>query len=154
MNLFQTTNRATISELRSFMMTFVCHPLYENGHLHGVIAYGITRNIYYSDTIMGVSNHHPHHCLLNRLFNHRTKEKQSSASLAFVRGILRSPVNFPKKMASNSENVSFWWRQHVIRGLPIKIFTVELRYITSQIKPWKLSLDNSQVNCMMIIQCI
>ena len=42
-----------------------------------------------------VSNHKPHDCLLNRLFRRRSKKNQSSASLAFVRGIHRSPVNSP-----------------------------------------------------------
>ena len=37
---------------------------------------------------------------------------QSSASLAFVRGIHRGPVNSPPQMASNAENVSIWWRHH------------------------------------------
>ena len=36
----------------------------------------------------------------------------SSASLAFVRGIHRSPVNPPSQRASNAENVSIWWRHH------------------------------------------
>ena len=45
----------------------------------------------------GVSNHQPHHCLLNRLFGCRTKKHQSSASLAFVRGIHREPVNSTHK---------------------------------------------------------
>ena len=48
-----------------------------------------------------VSNHQPHHCLLNRLFRRRRKH-QSSASLAFVWGIHRGPA----QMASNAENVS------------------------------------------------
>ena len=41
----------------------------------------------------GVSNHQPRDCLLNRLF----RLIQSSASLAFVRGIHRWPVNSPYK---------------------------------------------------------
>ena len=41
-----------------------------------------------------VSNHQPHHCLLNRLFRRRSKH-QSSASLAFVWGIHWGPVNSP-----------------------------------------------------------
>ena len=45
----------------------------------------------------GVSNHQPHHCLLSRLFWRRSKKHQSSASLAFVRGIHRGPVNSPHK---------------------------------------------------------
>ena len=45
----------------------------------------------------GDSNHQPHDCLLNRLFRRRSKKYQSSASLAFVRGIHRGPVNSPHK---------------------------------------------------------
>ena len=46
----------------------------------------------------GVSDHQSHDCLLNRLFGRRSKKKnQSSASLAFVRGIHRGPVNSPHK---------------------------------------------------------
>ena len=43
----------------------------------------------------GISNHQPHDCLLNRSFRCRSKKHQSCASLAFVRGILRGPVNSP-----------------------------------------------------------
>ena len=43
-----------------------------------------------------VSNHQPHDCLLKRLFRRRSKH-QSSASLAFVWGIQRWPVNSPNK---------------------------------------------------------
>ena len=45
----------------------------------------------------GVSNHQPHHCLLNRLFGCYQRKHQSSASLAFVREIHRGPVNSPHK---------------------------------------------------------
>ena len=39
---------------------------------------------------------------------------QSPVSLAFVRGIHRGPGTgeFSAQMASNAENVSFWWRHH------------------------------------------
>ena len=43
----------------------------------------------------GVSNHQPYHALLKSLF--RRKSKKTSASLAFVRGIHRWPVNSPHK---------------------------------------------------------
>ena len=43
----------------------------------------------------GSSNHQPYDCLLNRLFRLRSKKYQSSASLAFVGGIHRWPVNSP-----------------------------------------------------------
>ena len=45
----------------------------------------------------GVSDHKPHDCLLNRLFRRRAKKYQISASLAFVQGIHRWPVNSPHK---------------------------------------------------------
>ena len=44
-----------------------------------------------------VSNHQPHDCLLNRLSDADQRKHQSSASLAFVRGIHRGPVNSPHK---------------------------------------------------------
>ena len=44
-----------------------------------------------------VSNHQPHDCLLNRLSGTDQRKHQSSASLAFVRGIHRRPVNSPHK---------------------------------------------------------
>ena len=37
---------------------------------------------------------------------------QSSASLAFVRGIHRWPVNSPRKRPVALENISIWWRHH------------------------------------------
>ena len=40
------------------------------------------------------------------------RKHQGSASLAFVRGIHRGPVQFPAQMASNAENVYIWWRHH------------------------------------------
>ena len=45
----------------------------------------------------GVSDHQPHDCLLNRLFRRRSKKHQSSASLVFVLGIHRWPMNSPHK---------------------------------------------------------
>ena len=45
----------------------------------------------------GVSDHQPHGCLLNRLFGRRSKKTSKLASLAFVRGIHRGPVNSPHK---------------------------------------------------------
>ena len=40
-----------------------------------------------------ISNHQPANCLLNRSFRCRSKKHQSSASVAFVRGIHWGPVN-------------------------------------------------------------
>ena len=40
------------------------------------------------------------------------RKHQSSASLAFVRGIHRGPVNSPHKGPVTRENASIWWRHH------------------------------------------
>ena len=58
------------------------------------------------------------------------RKHQSSASLAFVRGIHGWPVNPPSQRASNAENVSTWWRHHVsvtyhsTRGSGLQTLTV------------------------------
>ena len=44
-----------------------------------------------------VSYHQPHDCFLIRSFRRRSREHQSSALLAFVRGIHGGPVNSPHK---------------------------------------------------------
>ena len=44
-----------------------------------------------------VSNHQPHNCLLNLYSGAYQRKHQSSASLAFVRGVHRWPVNSPHK---------------------------------------------------------
>ena len=41
------------------------------------------------------------------------RKYQSSESLTFVRGIHWWPVNSPAKRASNTQNVSIWWRHHM-----------------------------------------
>ena len=48
-----------------------------------------------------VSNHQPHDCLLNCLFKYRSKK----TSKLCVTGLCA-------QMASNTENVSIWWRHH------------------------------------------
>ena len=60
-----------------------------------------------------VSNHQPHHCLLSRLF--RRKSKKTSKVRVTGLCVGNSPVTgeFPAQMASNTENVSIWWRHHV-----------------------------------------
>ena len=45
----------------------------------------------------GVSNHRRFDCSFNHLCRRRSKERQTSASLAFERGIHRWPVNSPHK---------------------------------------------------------
>ena len=65
------------------------------------------------------------------------KKHQSSASLAFVRGT----GEFPAQMASNAENVSIWWRHHVITYL-VKLYMFILSYTPS----WRKHLESEASN--------
>ena len=60
----------------------------------------------------GISNHKPHHCLLNRLFRRRSKKTSKLRVTGLCAG--NSPVTgeFPAHMASNAEHVSIWWRHY------------------------------------------
>ena len=55
-----------------------------------------------------VSNHQPHHCLLNRYMLKTSKLRVTGLCVG------NSPVTgeFPAQMASNAEIVSIWWRHH------------------------------------------
>ena len=63
-----------------------------------------------------VSNHQPHDCLLNHLFRLRSKKTSKFRVTGLCAG--NSPVTgeFPTQRASNAENVSIWWRHHVVRS--------------------------------------
>ena len=61
-----------------------------------------------------VSNHQPHHCLLNRLFRRRSKETSKLRVTGLCVGNSPGTGEFSAQMASNAENVSIWWRHHGI----------------------------------------
>ena len=72
---------------------------------------------HYDDVIMGVmaSQITSLTIVYSTVYSDAVQRKhQSSASLAFVRGIPRSPVNSPHKWPINAENVSISWRHHVL----------------------------------------
>ena len=60
----------------------------------------------------GVSNHQPHHCLLNRWFRRRSKKTSKLRVTGLWAGKSSVTGEFPAQMASNAENVSIWWRHH------------------------------------------
>ena len=60
----------------------------------------------------GISNHQPHHCLLNRSFRHRSKKALKLRTTDLCGGNSLVTSEFPAQMASNTENVSIWWRHH------------------------------------------
>ena len=62
----------------------------------------------------GVPNHRRLDCLLGRLFKRRSKKTSKLRVTGLCEG--NSPVTgeFPAQRASNAENVSIWWRHHVL----------------------------------------
>ena len=64
----------------------------------------------------GVSSHQPYDYLLNRLFRHRSKKTSKLRVTGLCVGNSPETGEFPAQMASNAENVSIWWRHHVLQG--------------------------------------
>ena len=60
----------------------------------------------------GISNHQPHDCVLNRLFRHRRKKTSKLRVTGLCEGNSSLTDEFPAQNASNTENVSRWWRNH------------------------------------------
>ena len=61
-----------------------------------------------------VSNHQPHDCLLNHLFRRRSRKTSKLRVTGLCARNSPGTGEFPAQMASNAENVSIWWRHHVI----------------------------------------
>ena len=61
-----------------------------------------------------VSNQ-PHDYLLSRLFRPRSKKTSKLRVTGLCAGNSPGTGEFPAQMASNTENVSIWWRHHVKR---------------------------------------
>ena len=61
-----------------------------------------------------VSNHQPHNCLLNRLFRRRSKKTSKLHVTGLCAGNSPGTGEFSAQMASYAENVSIWWRHHVL----------------------------------------
>ena len=59
-----------------------------------------------------ISNHQPHHCLLNRLYGRRSMKTSKLRVTGLCAGNSPGTGEFPAQMASNTKNVSIWWRLH------------------------------------------
>ena len=57
----------------------------------------------------GVSNHHHRACLLNCLFERRSKKTSKLRVTGLCAGNSQVTGEFPAQRASNAENVSIWW---------------------------------------------
>ena len=62
-----------------------------------------------------VSNHQPHDFFLNRLFRRRSNKISKLRVTGLCAWNSPETGEFPAQMASNAENVSIWWRHHVLR---------------------------------------
>ena len=79
-----------------------------------------------------ISNHRCLHCFSTVGPGADQRKDQSSASLASVRGVHRWRVNYPPKKASNAENVSIWWRHHVVLDIHLTHFILTLHLATTK----------------------
>ena len=62
-----------------------------------------------------VSNHQLRNCLLNRIFGRRSEKTLKLRVTGLCAGNSPETGEFPAQMASNAENVSIWWRHHVMQ---------------------------------------
>ena len=84
----------------------------------------------------GVSNHQPHHCLLNHLLRHRSKKTSNLHFTGLCVG--NSPVTskFTTQMASYAENVSIWWRHHGCALTYCFLLDIDLSTLTKYSTHW------------------
>ena len=61
-----------------------------------------------------VSNHQPRDCLLNRLFRRRSKKTSKLRVTGLCTGNSPMTGEFPAQRNRYTENVSIWWRHHVV----------------------------------------
>ena len=85
----------------------------------------------------GVSNHQPHDCLLNRLFGRISKKISKFRVNGLCAGNSPWTGEFPAQMASNAENVSVWWRHHLLQTSEHQLYRA---YIIIEFKASKYKL--------------
>ena len=72
---------------------------------------------HYDDVIMSAiasQMHQPYDCLLNGLFRRRSKKTWKLRVIGLCAGNSPGTGEFAAQMASNAENISIWWRHHVL----------------------------------------
>ena len=60
----------------------------------------------------GISDHQPHDCLLNVYLGTQVKKTSKLRVAGLCAGNSSVTGEFPTQRASNTENVSIWWRHH------------------------------------------
>ena len=67
-----------------------------------------------------VSNHQPYDCLLKRLFRRISKKTSKLRVTVLYAGNSHGTGEFPVQMVSYAENVSIWWRHHVVSSTSVE----------------------------------
>ena len=93
----------------------------------------------------GVSNHHPHDCLLNCVFTCRSKKTSKVSVTSLCAGNSLVTGEFPAQMTSNAENVSIWRRHH-------ETFYGEISWMLMPRHP--ASLSDQQWWCWLVEVCL
>ena len=90
----------------------------------------------------GVSNHRRLDSLLNCLFRRRSKKTSKLRYTGLCYGNLPMTGDFPAQRASNAENVSIWWRHHVIPSFASLCFllTSFIFMTNKKLDNWELAL--------------
>ena len=86
-----------------------------------------------------VSNHQPHDCLLHRLFRRRSKRTSKLRVTGLCAGNSSGTGEFPTQMASNTENVSIWWRHlEYLLSSKITLTSPNTRFYGHERWPWSI----------------
>ena len=93
-----------------------CDAMCPSNMLHMMSSYYVIPR-HYTDAIIGTMASQITsltNCLFNRLFRRRAKKTSNLRVTGFCAENSPGTGEFPAQMASNAENVSIWWRHHVI----------------------------------------
>ena len=97
-----------------------------------------------------VSNHQPHDCLLNRIFRRRSKKISKLRVTGLCVGNSPETGEFPAQMASNAENVSMWWRYHILRADKGRVTPGQLLASCGRLNNTRNGAHKSGISCVTL----
>ena len=98
-----------------------------------------------------VLNHQPYPCLFNLLLGRRSKKTSKRRVTGLCEGNSPGTGEFPTQMTSNAENVSIWWRHHVLWvHSPNKVLALILAYFVQ----YRVILDRDIPRVYSTICCL